>query len=124
LRVIDSYGWIEYFTDGGLAKKYATYIEDADESNTITPAIVIYEVYKRLKRERGEQLALEAYAQLTRTKIIPLDEDTALNAADISLAMGLAMGDAIVYSTARRHSAELITSDSDLKDLEWVRFIQ
>lgn len=124
MRVIDSYGWIEYFTDGGLAKKYATYIEDADESNTITPAIVIYEVYKRLKRERGEQLALEAYAQLTRTKIIPLDEDTALNAADISLAMGLAMGDAIVYSTARRHSAELITSDSDLKDLEWVRFIQ
>jgi len=124
LRVIDSYGWIEYFTDGELAKKYATYIEDANESNTITPAIVIYEAYKRLKRERGEQLALEAYAQLTRTKIIPLDQDTALNAADTSLAMGLAMADAIVYSTAKRHSAELITSDSDLKDLEGVRFIQ
>jgi predicted nucleic acid-binding protein len=124
LRVIDSYGWIEYFTDGALAKKYATYIEDADEGNTITPAIVIYEVYKRLKRERGEQLALEAFAQLTRTKIIPLDEDTALSAADASLAMGLAMADAIVYSTARRHSAELVTSDVDLKDLEGVRFIQ
>jgi len=38
--------------------------------------------------------------------------------------MGLAMADAIVYSTAKRHSAELITSDSDLKDLEGVRFIQ
>jgi predicted nucleic acid-binding protein len=124
LRVIDSYGWIEYFTDGELAKKYAAYIEDADDRNTITPSIVIYEVYKRLKKEKGEQLALEAYAQMTRTKIISLDQDIALNAADTSLAIGLAMADAIVYSIAMRHSAELVTSDSDMKELEGVRFIQ
>ncbi len=124
MRVIDSYGWIEYFTDGPLARKYAAYIEDADDDNTITPAVVVYEVYKKLKKERGEQVALEAYAQLTRTKIIPLDQDTALSGADTSLATGLPMADAIVYSTAKRHSAELITSDADLKDLEGVRFIQ
>jgi len=124
LRVIDSYGWIEYFTDGPLAKKYASFIEDADNDNTTIPAVVVYEVYKRLKRERGEQVALEAYAQLTRTKIIPLDQETALNAADTSLATGLAMADAIVYSTAKAHSAELITSNSHLKDLEGVKFIE
>ena len=124
MRVIDSYGWIEYFTDGELAKKYAAYIEDADDRNTITPSIVIYEVYKRLKKEKGEQLALEAYAQMTRTKIISLDQDIALNAADTNLAIGLATADAIVYSIAMRHSAELVTSDSDMKELEGVRFIQ
>lgn len=124
MRVLDSYGWIEYFTDGPLAKKYAPFIEDADDDNTITPTVVVYEVYKRLKTESGEQVALEAYAQLTRTKIIPLDQDGALNAADTSLTMGLAMADAVVYSTAKRHSAELITSDSDLKHLESVRFIE
>ena len=67
----------------------------------MTPSIVVYEVYKRLKKEKGEEVALEAYAQITRTQIIPLDQDSALQAADISLAHSLAMADAIVYSTAK-----------------------
>jgi len=124
LKVIDSYGWIEYFSDGPLAKKYASYIEDANENDAVTPTVVVYEVYKRLKKERGEQIALEAYAQITRTRIVELDEQSALKAADMSLERGLAMADAIVYSTARAYSAQLITSDKDLKDLPGIRFIE
>ena len=30
--LIDSYGWIEYFTDGPLAESYAPFIEKADVS--------------------------------------------------------------------------------------------
>jgi hypothetical protein len=33
---------------------------------TVLPMIVLYEVYKKVKRERGEERALEAYAQLMR----------------------------------------------------------
>jgi predicted nucleic acid-binding protein len=124
LKLIDSYGWIEYFSNGPLAKKYAAYIEDVNENNAVTPTVVVYEVYKRLKKEKGEQVALEAYAQMTRSKLVPLDESTALGAADASLRTGLAMADAIVYTTARTYSAELITSDKDLKGLEGVRFIE
>ena len=124
MKVIDSYGWIEYFSDGPLAKKYASYIEDANENDAVTPTVVVYEVYKRLKKERGEQIALEAYAQITRTRIVELDEQSALKAADMSLERGLAMADAIVYSTARAYSAQLITSDKDLKDLPGIRFIE
>lgn len=124
MKVIDSYGWIEYFSNGPLAKKYASYIEDANENDAVTPSIVVYEVYKRLKKERGEQVALEAYAQITRTRIVELDEQMALKAADMSLERGLAMADAIVYSTARAYSAHLITSDKDLKDLPGIRFIE
>ena len=47
-----------------------------------------------------------------------------MNAADVSLERGLAMADAIVYSTARAYSAQLITSDKDLKDLPGTRFIE
>ena len=101
MKLIDSYGWIEYFSNGPLADKYAPYVEDVNENNTITPTIVIFEVYKRLKREKGEQAALEAYAQLTRTKIIPMDEDLALRAADIGLETGLAMADAIITPPPR-----------------------
>ena len=124
MKLIDSYGWIEYFSNGPLAKKYAAYIEDVNENNAVTPTVVVYEVYKRLKKEKGEQVALEAYAQMTRSKLVPLDESTALGAADASLRIGLAMADAIVYTTARTYSAELITSDKDLKGLEGVRFIE
>jgi predicted nucleic acid-binding protein len=124
LKLIDSYGWIEYFGDGPLADKYAPYIEGANTSNTLTPTIIVYEVYKRLKKEGGQQVALEAYAQMTRTSILPLDEGGALSAADIGLKKDLAMADAIIYSAAKTHKAELITSDQHLKDLESVTFIE
>ena len=124
MKSIDSYGWIEYFSDGPLAKKYAAYIEAVNENNTVTPTLVVYEVYRKLKKEKGEQVALEAYSQITRSKLIPLDENLALGAADTSLKTGLAMADAIVFTTARTYSAELVTSDKDLKGFEGVRIIE
>jgi len=122
--LIDSYGWIEYFAEGSLASRYAPYVERSNESNTVTPTIVVFEVYRRLKREKGEEKALEAYAQISRTKVIELDAHRALTAADISLKTGLGMADSIVYSTARDYGAELITSDQHMKGLEGVKFIQ
>ena len=124
MKVIDSYGWIEYFANGPLAKKYARYIESVNANDAVTPTVVVYEVYKRLKKEKGEQVALEAYAQITRTRIVTLDEQSALKAADMSLERGLAIADAIVYSTARAYSAQLITSDKDLKELPGVQYIE
>ena len=124
MKLIDSYGWIEYFGDGPLAEKYASHIEGANANNTLTPTIIVFEVYKRLKKERGQQVALEAYAQMTRTRILPLDEGGALSAADIGLKKELAMADAIIYSAAKTNKAELITSDQHLKDLENVTFIE
>ncbi len=123
MKLIDSYGWIEHFSDGPLADKHAPHIEGTNTSNTVTPTIVIYQVYKTLKRERGQQVALEAYAQMTRTRILPLDEARTLSAADISVEKNLAMADAIIYSTATTHETELITSDQHLKGLEGVTFI-
>jgi hypothetical protein len=64
LILIDSYGWIEYFAEGPLADDYAAYVEKANAENTITPTVIVYEVYKRIKTARDEQRALEAYAQI------------------------------------------------------------
>lgn len=83
--LIDSFRWIEYFTDGPLADEYAEYVENASPTNTVIPTLVIYEVYKVIKREAGEDRALKAYVELKKTKIIPLDESITLIAADISL---------------------------------------
>ena len=71
--LIDSSGWIEYFSAGPLADKFGTYIENANTENTITSIISVYEVYKKIKKERSEEDALEAYAQISKTKIIEIE---------------------------------------------------
>ena len=121
--LIDSYGWIEYFAEGPLADAYATYIEKANAENTITPTIVIYEVYKKIKTTRDEQKALEAYAQISQTKIIELTSPLSLEAADISLTANLGMADSIIVATARAYNAEIITSDEHLKSMKGAKFI-
>lgn len=119
--VVDSSGWVEYFTAGANAGKYGAYLEDAAE--VATPSVVLYEVYKLVKRERSEEDALLAVAQMQKTRVVPLSESLALAAADVSLEFRLAMADAIVYATALAEGAELVTGDADLKGLPGVTYL-
>ena len=119
--IVDSCGWLEWFTDGRLADKYQEYL--ADQDNLLVPAIILYEVYKILKREVGEEKALLAVGYMKNSPIIPLDETLALAAADIALQESLAMADAIIVATSLFHNCTVISSDSDLKDQINVKFI-
>ena len=119
--IVDSCGWLEWFTDGKLADSYEKYLVDPEK--ILIPAIVLYEVYKVLKREVGEGKALIAAGYMKNSPIIPLDGSLALAAADIALKEKLAMADAIIYSSARLNNCKIITSDVDLKDLPGVEFI-
>lgn len=120
--LMDSSGWVEFFTGGPLADRYATYLTPRQE--VVTPTIVLYEVYKKIKRERGEETAVLFAGRLNATQVIPLTESIALLAADLSLQHGLAMADAVVYATARDQGAQLITGDADLKDLPGVVYVR
>jgi len=120
---IDSYGWIERFTDGPKARRYNEIIDNAAANEIVTPAVVVYEVYKRVKQAAGEETALEAVAALGSTFVVEVDQTIALEAADYSIERGLHMSDALVYATARHHDAELYTSDEDLRDLNRVTFV-
>jgi predicted nucleic acid-binding protein len=123
LILVDSYGWIEYFTEGALADSYAPYVEKVDGENYITPTIVVYEVYRKIKNLQGEQKALEAFSQISRTRIVELTSAISLKAADVSINLKLGIADAIILATAQECNAEIITSDKHLKDLERVKFI-
>lgn len=116
--LLDSSGWIEFFTGGPVAERYASYL--SPRYQLITPTIVLYEVYKKIKRERGEETTLLFAGRLSATQVIPLTDSIAFLAADLSLRHGLAMADAIVYATAKDQEAEVVTSDADLKDLPGV----
>ncbi len=120
---IDSYGWIERFTEGPKSSEYNKIIDDAKPEELVTSAVVLYEVYRKVKKLKGEETALEAVAALNQTKVVAVDQTLSLEAADYSLDHGLHMADALVYATARHHSAELFTSDDDLKGLADVVFV-
>ncbi len=119
--IVDSCGWLEWFSDGKLADAYEKYLADPD--SLLIPAIILFEVYKILKREVGEEKALLAAGYMKNSPVIPLDETLALAAADIALKKSLAMADAIIVATARATDCKIITSDSELKDQPGVKYI-
>jgi toxin FitB len=119
--VIDSSGWIEFFTDGPLADAYATHLRQLQ--TIVTPVIVLYEVYKRLKRDLSEDDGIVAVSAMQRTNIVAVDAELALTAADLSLEHRLAMADALVLATARRFRADLITSDRDFANVPGVVYL-
>lgn len=120
--LVDSSGWIEFFTGGSLAERYASYLTPT--SQIVTPTVVLYEVYKKIKRERGEETAVLFAGRLSATEVVPLTESIAFLAADLSLRHGLAMADAIVYATAQDQGVKVVTSDADLKDLPGVVYVR
>ena len=49
--IVDSCGWIEYLKGSKKGEKYEKYLTDMEK--IITPTIVIYEVYKKIKGENN-----------------------------------------------------------------------
>ena len=120
---IDSYGWIERFTNGPKAPQYNQIIESCQSKDIVTSVVVLYEVYKKAKKLIGEEQALLAVAALSQTTIVYIDQTISLEAADYSLEYGLHFSDALVYATARHWKANLYTSDEDLRALKAVCFV-
>jgi toxin FitB len=119
--VVDSSGWLEFLTDGPLADVYAGRLRQP--ASVITPTIILYEVYKHAKRLRGEEGALDGVAAMQKTRIVPLNDELALIAADLSIEHKLPMADAIILATARLYEAEVVTSDADFEGVPGVTYI-
>jgi hypothetical protein len=98
LILVECSGWIEYLADRPLAA-FVPYIEGREPR--LLSLSEVCEVYKIIRRDLW---ALEAVSALRRATIVALDKSMALEAANVSLAPGLAMADAIVCATARRNA--------------------
>jgi len=122
LILVDSSGWIEYLAGRPKADLFAPYIEGSEP--LVSSAIQVYEIYKVVRRDLNEERAIEAVSALRTTTIEPLAESLALEAADVALEYGLAMADAIIFATASRHEAELVTGDADFDGLPRVTLIR
>ncbi len=120
MNVVDSSGWIEYFTDGAGAAFFAPAIEKID--SLLVPAIVVHEVIRKTLRDAGEAAAQTALTAMRQGRVVPLDEALAVAAARLGLAHQLPLADAIVLATTRAAAAILWTQDKDFEGLPRVRF--
>ena len=120
MNLVDSSGWLEYFTEGANVSFFASQIETPE--TLLVPTICIYEVSKRLIRELGVRNADAAFAVMSEGCVIGLTPGLAMAAAEVSLATKLGMADSIILATARYFGATVWTQDSDFEGLEGVMY--
>ena len=121
MNVVDSSGWIEYFTEGPNSGFFANPIERVNE--LIVPAVCICEVFKWVARERNETQALQAIAHMQLGEVADMDSKLAIFAARLGLQAKLPLADSIVLATARFREATLWTQDDDFEGLDNVKYI-
>jgi toxin FitB len=112
--IVDSSVWIEIFTKGDRATECQHKMRGND---IFVPVIVLFEVYRKIKQKISDDVALEVVASLSKNKVLLVDRDIALLAADLSIEYKLAMADSMVYAFARDRSVDLLTLDHDFINL-------
>lgn len=122
MNVVDSSGWLEYFSDAGNATFFAPAIEKVSE--LIVPTLSLYEVFKAVHRQRGETAALSAVALMRQGRVVDMTFELALTAARISLENKLPLADSVMLATTRSFRATLWTQDSDFEGMAGVRFVK
>jgi predicted nucleic acid-binding protein len=120
MNVVDSSAWLEFFADGPNAGEFALPL--ADRAALIVPTITIYEVFKVVCRQRGEDAALQATSLMQQGRMVELSPSLAMVAARMSLELALPMADSIILATARSHEAILWTQDEHFRNLSGVRY--
>jgi predicted nucleic acid-binding protein len=118
MNVVDSSAWLEYLSGSPRADFFAEPIEST--RRLIVPVIVVYELFKKILRDKGEQPALEVYALLAQGQVVDVDSALAISAARFNLPLA----DSLIYAAAQRFGATLWTQDEHFAQLPGVRFFQ
>ena len=120
--LIDSWAWIEYFKGSKKGEKAKKYIEGKERA--IISAINIAEVYRWILKYYDEKIAEEKRKVMKeRCFVISVDDEIAVNAAKIRNERKWGLGDSLIYATAKKENASVLTGDPDFKGLENVIFI-
>jgi predicted nucleic acid-binding protein len=120
VNVVDSSGWLEYYAAGLNADHFSAPIRDLER--LIVPSISIFEVFKRVRIQRGEASAQRAIRPMHRGRVVALDADLAERSALLSRTYRLPMADSIILATTQAFDATLWTQDADFDGLPRVRY--
>ena len=113
-KLIDSSVWLDYFING-----HHKNIIDSNEILIIS-VISLFEVKKKLIKIKvaPETIAKSIDFIKKRSLIIPINDDIAEKAVDISIEKNLPAIDSLIYITAIKNNATLFTLDNDFKGLK------
>jgi toxin FitB len=120
LNIVDSSAWLSYFAGDDNAEYFSESIENT--ADLLVPSITIAEVFKIILRQRDEDSALAAIAQMEQGQVILLDSRLAIDAAYYGLKYKLPLADSIIYATAMKYDAMIWTQDNDFESLSGVRY--
>jgi predicted nucleic acid-binding protein len=120
MNVVDSSAWLAYFADDPSAAFFEEAILDSEL--LVVPSVCIYEVFKVILRQRGEDEAFLAVAAMQRGAVVDLTSELALEAASVGLEEGLAFADSVIYTVAKRSNALLWTQDRHFEGKSGVRY--
>lgn len=120
MNIIDSSGWLEYFSGGPNADSFLEPLKNT--VSLIVPTITLYEVFKVVLRESAENEALQAVAAMQKGKVVNLNSHIAMKASKLSLQHNLPMADSIILATARVYKCIIWTQDADFQNIEHVKY--
>jgi len=120
MNIVDSSGWLAYFADEPNAKHFLAPLNDS--ASLVVPTVTIYEVFKVVLRESGENDALQAAAAMQKGTVVALTVPLAIAASKLSIEHALPMADSLILATAQEFKAILWTQDSDLKNINNVKY--
>ncbi|MFP3999404.1 MAG: type II toxin-antitoxin system VapC family toxin [Desulfobacterales bacterium] len=120
MNIVDSSGWLAYFTDGKNAGNFLPPLRDTE--SLVVPTVTIYEVFKVVLRESEENEGLQAVAAMRKGMVVDLTSSLAVAASKISLENGIPMADSIIIATAKEFNATIWTQDSDFKNINNVKY--
>jgi len=119
--VFDSYAWLEYFSGSIKGKIVKQIIESKEE--IFTPSICLAEIKRKYLKENKEFESRIDFI-IKRSKIINMNSDIALIAASLSYENKLYLIDSIVYASALKLNAELLTGDQHFKGFKKIKFLE
>ena len=122
MNVVDSSGWLEYFSGSARSELFAEAIEKTSE--LLVPSISLFEIFKKVYKESGEDFAIKIVAHMQQGRVIDLDSRIAVYAAKVSVDKSIPMADSVIYSTAFLNNAILWTQDNDFRGLPGIKFFE
>lgn len=114
--MLDSSCWLEFFGKTDRLELFRAPILAVEK--LVVPVVTIYEVYKKIRRELGEDAATEAAALMQCGNVVDLTLPLTLSAAS----NGLPLADSLIYATAQAGGATLWTQDAHFNGLPGVRY--
>jgi len=121
--LIDSWAWVEFFRGSKKGEEIKPYVTDENQ-DIIISSINLAEIYRLALGRFDEQTAEKRRrAMISRCYLIHVDEEIAIKGAKFRHERDWGLGDALIYATAIREEAKVLTGDPHFKGLKDVIFL-